>query len=440
MQPVVGQNVSTPLDTKSDPREVSIAIFAWNEERSIASTLQSLFQQSIFGRLHQRGARCEIICVTNGCTDRTPLIAEQIAAESLLGDPNRNAVSFRVANIAERGKVNAWNQFVHGLSARSARVLFMMDADILIDAPDTMWNMLATLECHSDATVAVDLPRKNVVHKPGKSFSDRLSMAASRMTQAAEGQLCGQLYGIRAEAARKIYLPKDLAACEDGYIKTLVCTDFLTQSVRPKRIRLAQNAGHTFDAYTSLAAILKNQKRQIIGQTIIHLLVDRYFTTLSAIEKQGLADFIKAKDSTDPTWLKQLIRAHVERTRCFWRLYPGLLVNHFHRLKRLDTLQRLRCFPAAVAGCCAALAASFLAYRTLKEGCTDYWPKAKRESFEGLVGHTDGPLTPALSPSEGARGNSRQLTVVGHVTAPSANALKISKRLCTEQFLKKSAG
>jgi glycosyltransferase involved in cell wall biosynthesis len=404
MQAVVGQNVSTPLDANWDPLEVSIAIFAWNEERSIASTLQSLFQQSIFRRLRERGARCEIICVTNGCTDRTPLIAEQIAAESLLRHRDRDAVNFRVANIAERGKVNAWNQFVHRLSARSARVLFMMDADILIDAPDTMWNMLGTLECHSDATVAVDLPRKDLAYKKSKSFSDRLSMAASQMTQAAEGQLCGQLYCIRAGAARKIYLPKDLAACEDGYIKTLVCTDFLTQSVRPERIRLAENAGHTFDAYTSLAAILKNQKRQIIGQTIIHLLIDRYFMTLSRVEKQGLADFIKAKDSTDPTWLKQLIRGHIERTRCFWRLYPGLLANRFHRLRRLDTLQRLRCFPAAVAGCCAALAASFVAYQSLKRGCTNYWPKAKRESFERL------------------------------------NALESSKRLCTEQFLKKSAG
>jgi len=404
MQPVVGQNVSTPLDANPDPLEVSIAIFAWNEERSIASTLQSLFQQSIFGRLRQRGARSEIICVTNGCTDRTPLIAEQIAAEWRLRDPNRDAVSFRVGDIAERGKVNAWNQFVHRLSGRSARVLFMMDADILIDAPDTMWNMLATLERDSEAAVAVDLPRKDLTHKKSKSFSERLSMAASRMTQAAEGQLCGQLYCIRADVARKIFLPKDLAACEDGYIKTLVCTDFLTLSARPERVRLAQNAGHTFNAYTSLPAILKNQKRQIIGQTIIHLLVDRYFRTLSAVEKQSLADFVRTKDSTDPTWLKQLIRAHIERTRCFWRLYPGLLTNRFHRLRQLDTLEGLRCFPAAVAGSCAALAASFMAYRTLKDGCTDYWPKAKRESFEGL------------------------------------NTLESSKRLCTEQFLKKSAG
>jgi glycosyltransferase involved in cell wall biosynthesis len=373
--------VITP-DNKPNASEVSIAIFAWNEERAMGSTLQSLFQQSIFGKLRGRGGRSEIICVTNGCTDGTPALAAQAGEELLNRHPDHDAFSFRVANISERGKVNAWNQFVHRISSRDARVLFMMDADILIDAPDTMWNMLATLERNPDAMVAVDLPRKDLARKRRKSLGDRLSLAASRMTHAADGQLCGQLYCIRAEAARKIFLPKDLAACEDGFIKTLVCTDFLTQSARPERIRLAQNAGHIFGAYTSPAAILKNQKRQVIGQTIIHLLVDDYFKTLSPIEKQNLAGFLEAKDSTDPSWLKRLIRAHIERCRFFWRLYPDLLVNRFRRLRPLTTTDRIRCLPAALSGACATLAASFLAYRTLKRGCTDYWPKARRTAFE----------------------------------------------------------
>ena len=62
----------------------------------------------------------------------------------------------------------------------------------------------------------------------------------SEMTRAAHGQLCAQLYCIRAEVARNIYLPKDLAACEDGFIKALVCTDFLTHEVKPERVRLAR--------------------------------------------------------------------------------------------------------------------------------------------------------------------------------------------------------
>ena len=366
--------------------EVSVAIFAWNEEHAIRSTLNSLFQQSIFGHLGRRHTRSEVFCVTNGCTDQTPVVAAQTAEQLQLQHPDREAFTARVANIVERGKVNAWNQFVHHLSAPEARVLFMMDADILIDAPDTMWNMITTLERDHEATVVVDLPRKDLAGKNRKSMGDLLSLAASQMTLAAEGQLCGQLYCIRADAARKIFLPKDLAACEDGFIKTLVCTDFLTKVSQPRRIRLAKNAGHTFGAYTSPATVLKNQKRQVIGQTIIHLLVDHYFKTLSPADKHNLAGFLESKDSTDPSWLKRLIHEHVERTQFSWQLYPDLLSNRFRRLRRLDKLQRLRCFPAALAGCCATAAASFLAYRTLKRGCTDYWPKASRSDLKRFGG------------------------------------------------------
>jgi hypothetical protein len=44
------------------------------------------------------------------------------------------------------------------------------------------------------------------------SFRDRLALSASQATQSAAAQLCGQHYCIRAEVARNIYLPKDLAA------------------------------------------------------------------------------------------------------------------------------------------------------------------------------------------------------------------------------------
>src|SRR5581483_2478186 len=232
---------------KSNPPAVSVAIFAWNEEGSLEPTLRSLFDQSLFADLHRRGMSCEVICVANGCTDRTPEVAAQLFQELAAQHPHRASLELRVANIVERGKVNAWNQYVHQLSARSASVLFMMDADIIIHCRETLANMLATLEADPEAAVAVDLPRKNIAQKKRKSLAERLSLAASRMTLAAEGQLCGQLYSIRANMARSIYLPKDLAACEDGLIKILVCTDLLAHPSWPKRIRVAPEAEHTFE-------------------------------------------------------------------------------------------------------------------------------------------------------------------------------------------------
>lgn len=376
---VVGQIVMTSERSRSDsPPYVCVAIFAWNEEAAIGATLRSLLQQSLFEELSRCQMRCEIICVANGCTDRTVAVADEVFRELQQQHPHRNAWVGQAANIVERGKVNAWNQFVHQLSAREARFLFMMDADIMIHKKETMWNMLGMLERDAKATVAVDIPRKDIGFKKYPSVSERLSMNASTMTLAADGQLCGQLYCIRSAVARRIYLPKDLSACEDGLIKTLVCTDFLAHAPWANRIRVAPDAEHTFEAYTKAGAILKNQKRQIIGQTIIHVLVDRYLGSLPPEERRDPGELLRAKDATDPSWLKKLINDHVRRTRFCWRLYPGLLANRFARLRNLGPIQRLACLPAAIAGCCAVLAGSFLAYRSLRRGCTDYWPKARR--------------------------------------------------------------
>ena len=365
-----------------DQPYVSIAIFAWNEERAIESTLRSVLAQDLYAHLHGRRLVGEVVCVANGCTDRTAEVASRVLRAALHQHPNGGALRGEVADLKQRGKVNAWNQFVHRLSSSAARFLFMMDADILIHRRETLRNMLNTLETDPESTVAVDVPRKHISFKPQPTLGERLSLAASRMTIAAQAQLCGQLYCIRAEAARRIYLPKDLAACEDGFIKALVCTDFLQHQTNSRRIRIAPEAEHTFEAYTSPRAILKNQKRQIMGQTIVHLLIDKYLPSLSAGRRGDLVATLSAQDATDPTWLKRLITEHLSRTGPFWRLHPGLLSSRFQRLRALKPLHRVRCIPAALAGSGLALAASYLAYRSLRKGCTDYWPKAQRAGLE----------------------------------------------------------
>lgn len=383
IQSVVAQFKMTSDETsRCEPPYVSIAIFAWNEERAIESTLRSLLEQDLYAELRRRELSCEVICVANGCTDRTAEVAGHFLSQRRGHHPDRGALHCSVVNLAARGKVNAWNQFVHRLSAPTSSFLFMMDADILIHRHETLRSMLNTLENDPGATVAVDVPRKDIAFKKRQSLSERLSLAASRMTSRAEGQLCGQLYCIRAEAARRIYMPKDLAACEDGFIKALVCTDFLEHAPWPGKLRVAPDAEHTFEAYTSPLSILKNQKRQIIGQTIVHLLVDHYLPALRASELQDLPAFLGAKDATDPGWLKRLITEHLRRSRAFWRLHPGLLGNRLQHLRRLRPVQKICCLPAALASSGTALVASFLAYRSLKKGCTDYWPKARRVGLE----------------------------------------------------------
>ncbi len=366
----------------STPPLVSIGIIAWNEEVGIGAMLESVFQQSLFAELGRRGQRCEILCVTNGCTDRTPEVVAKIFERQSGNHPDAAHFSCRVMNVAQRGKINAWNRFVHVFSARDAKYLFLMDADILIHPRETLWNMVNTLEENREASVSVDLPLKDIASKERKTLWDRMSLGASQMTGSASAQLCGQLYCIRAEVARNIYLPKDLCACDDGFIKALVCTDFLSHQVRPERIVAAADAAHTFEAYVSPAGILKNQKRQMIGQTIVHVLVDNYLNNLPLSQRLKLADALTEKERVDPDWLKRLIAEHIRRTRFCWRLYPGLLSHRFKRLASLNGVKRIACFPAALAGFLVALASSFLAYTTLKKGATDYWPRAERRRLK----------------------------------------------------------
>jgi hypothetical protein len=116
----------------------------------------------------------------------------------------------------------------------------------------------------------------------------------------------------------------------------------------------------------------------MIGQTIVHILVDDYLKKLPFTKRRKLAEVLSEKEQADPNWLKRLIAEHLRRTRFFWQLYPGLLSHRFKRLGSLNWLKRIVCFPAALVGFFVALAASFMAYTSLKKGTTDYWPRAER--------------------------------------------------------------
>src|SRR5439155_6031526 len=136
--------------------------------------------------------------------------------------------------------------------------------------------------------------------------------------------------------------------------------------VVPARIQVADEAEHTFEAYTSPAAIFKNQKRQMIGQTIVHILLDKYLRELPPTERESPGEKLRQNEKADPMWLKRRIAEHLERTRFFWRLYPGLLSHRFKRLARLSPAKRVFCFPAAAVGFLGALVSSFAAHRFLK--------------------------------------------------------------------------
>jgi glycosyltransferase involved in cell wall biosynthesis len=363
---------------KKHPVVVSIGMMAWNEEDSIQATLESLFRQSVFEKLSARHEQCEILVLANGCTDRTVAVARDYFERMEREHPWVSGFTARVIDIPEPGRNNAWNRFVHEFSAVETRFITLMDADIVFHHRDTIFNLMHTMEQRPGVSATSGKQVKSIVFKPHKTVWERLSLATSAMTGTIEGQISGQLYCLRARVARNLYLPRDLSANDDGFFKAAICTDFFSQPLDPARITRAPDAVNIYDAYLSPREILNNQKRQMIGQTGVHVLLD-YVRRLSFEDRQNLAATLRQLEARDPDWLKRLIQDHVRTRPFFWQLFPGLLTFRFRRCLRLPGLKKITHLPAAFAGFVVTVIACSRAHRALRHGLTQYWPKPSRQ-------------------------------------------------------------
>jgi hypothetical protein len=360
------------------PIVLSIGIMAWNEEASIVPMLASLFEQSIFAHFANQRQRCEVVCLANGCTDRTVAVTKEIFERMAREHPARWGMHLRVEDITKPGRNNAWNRFVHEFSARETRYICLMDADIIFDQPDTLHLVVRALERDARLGGASDCPIKNIAGKARPSWRERLSLATSDMTATIPGRLNGMLYCLRTEIARNLYLPRDVLANDDGFFKAAICTDFFRAPLDPAKVVSVREATHLYQPYVLLRDVLNNQKRQMIGQATVHVIIE-YLQTLPEQERGRLASTLQRLEANDPDWLKKLIDAHVARTRMFWQLFPGILGFRWKRLAQMRGMQRLTHLPATVAGFVVTLVACFQAARFLRRGVTNYWPKTVRQ-------------------------------------------------------------
>ena len=139
-----------------------------------------------------------------------------------------------------------------------------------------------------------------------------------------------------------------------------------------------REATHLYDPYLTVAAVLNNQKRQMIGQATVHVIIE-YLLRLPEADRANLASTLQRLEAADPDWLKKLIDAHVARTRLFWQLFPGILGFRWHRLAKMRGVQRLTHLPATIAGFGVTLIACWQAARFLRRGVTNFWPKVERQ-------------------------------------------------------------
>jgi glycosyltransferase involved in cell wall biosynthesis len=370
----------------------TIGILARNEAPRLPPLMESVFAQTLFAELARRGEAVEIVCIANACTDNTAEVATALFESAGKSHAFRGGFVTRTISVDRPGKITAWNLLVHTYSSRQSRALIIMDADIRLLHPSTLWNLYHGLERWPDANITVDQPVKDIALKPRRTLREYLSVATSR-TQTAPGLVSGQLYCIRADVARRIHLPRDLAACEDGFIKELVATDFLRTPPNLRRIVQVPDASHVFEAYVTSGDVLRNQKRQMIGQTFVHVLLDRHLPRVVRHPSTDVGTVLRELDRQDPEWLRRLIRRHVRDTRFFWQLFPGVLTFRLRRLANKPLWTRIVHLPTTLLGMALTLMGCALAYRALRRGLVQYWPV---KTDGGGPGQTRDPLPISL--------------------------------------------
>ncbi len=296
---------------------VDVGVFAHNEAAGIAAMVAELVRQT------WQGIDARIVILCNGCTDDT-------ARRAL------SAGGVEVVDLSQGGKSRTWNRFVHDLSRRDADILIMADADIQMPEADSLSALAITLAAFENLHVVNSRPVKDIVHRPeGLSLLDRIIAAAGGGLDDWRTAICGQLYAIRADVARRYHLPIGLPV-EDGFLRAMVLTDALTTDGDVGLIEGA-DVFHIYSSERSIPALIRHQTRIVIGSAINAAA----FADLRSLAPQ-LRHAALAQAAGDDGWLAAMLARQLPR------LPFGYVPVHFltKRLSRM-TLRRL---PITLAG------------------------------------------------------------------------------------------
>lgn len=276
---------------------VDIGIFAHNEEKVIARLITDLSRQSVLtGGL----ADLHIWIMVNGSRDGTAAAAEAArrALDPALGD------RFTVVDLAQGGKSRTVHRFIHHQSRADASVLGFMDADIQLPETDTLERMLHALATRPELQAFTSRPVKDVHH-----FKLDVGPVAKVIAAGGDGltnfrkSICGQLYMLRADMARRIALPDGLPV-EDGFVRAMVVTDLFSMPEDLTRIDGDPAVYHVYESIRGLGELLHHQTRLVVGSAINAALYARF-------RRAGLSgDALRAvlmESAQDAGWLPRVL-------------------------------------------------------------------------------------------------------------------------------------
>jgi glycosyltransferase involved in cell wall biosynthesis len=282
---------------------VDICVFAHNEAATIGRVVAGLAAQTL---LADPDVDLRVRVMANGCSDDTAAVARAAADAAGAAFAGRLGVT----DLALGGKSRTWNAFVHGEARPDADLLFFLDGDIRLDRPETLARMAAAMAARPALRVFTSRPVKDIVRD-----RVRLSPVAALIARAGGGltdfrrSICGQLYVLRAAAAREIWMPVGLPV-EDGFLRAMLLTDFLSQPEDLSRIDGDEAVEHVYESLRTVGPLLRHQTRVVIGAAVNAALFGRLRRT--APGRDATAAALRAA-AADPDWLAGVLREELPR-------------------------------------------------------------------------------------------------------------------------------
>ena len=350
--------------------KLSIGVLAHNESDSISLLLHTLCQQSLLTTVSKEHI-IEIIIVPNGCTDNTAFIAQN-TLEKLAQKSDRSQWKWKICEVREAGKSNAWNLFIHQFASPDSDFFCLMDADIKLHDSFALENMLDVLIDNSQYWIALDRPIKDVELKQNKNAIEKLSVAVSKSSNEGQLYICGQLYCARAEPLRNIWMPAGLPV-EDGFLTQMIISENFTikNPTFDKRIVRVKEASHLFEAYTNPLELINHEVRVVVGIVINIFLT--YYLRDRCSETVPAGMLIKQMNQEDRLWLNSFMHQSLTKDKK-WIIPLSLVFRRYTSLRNHSLWKALLRIPIATLAFIVDLSIFIRANSTLhRKVITNYW-------------------------------------------------------------------
>jgi glycosyltransferase involved in cell wall biosynthesis len=343
--------------------KICLGILARNEAQRIPTLISDLGRQTIFDR---GGLTLEIHVVANGCTDETVPVARAALARERFTE---QGVKTLVHDLPGGGKANAWNEFIHRFAPADTDYAFLLDGDIRIPEPDTLYLLLERLGGTPGAVVAVDRSVKDISLEPPRSLVEWFIRTCTGTADDPKTAIAGALYCVRFPAARQILMPIGLPG-EDGFLRAMLLTSSFTHDERTERHVYVPEARHIFEALRSARAVFRHNIRLAIG-TGINILIFRHFRDLRA-RGVDLQAYTRQRNEADPAWINDLIRTELRSK--FFAIEPKFVLRRLLPVRRVLAAEALARLPARLVGVVFDLAVFLVANAMMRRGAgAGFW-------------------------------------------------------------------